>query len=175
MTTAGNQTENGGGMGWWFALIIGTILAAVGLGWFALGETARPAAVRAAMGEEGGDARPSGAPSDEEGLRALSRDPAWLARGKTVYAGLCWTCHGQQGEGTIQGPSLRDERWIIEPTARNILDVIRNGRPNTAMQAMRDWYSADDLAAVAAYVADLARQGGPSTADPEGLHGPLDW
>lgn len=153
--------------------MLAALLAAGVVGWFAVGwETPRPTPSSAA-----GAGGPSGAPSDsdEDGLRALSRDPAWVARGKEVYGGLCWTCHGQQGEGTMQGPSLRDERWIVEPTARNILAVIRDGREGTAMQAMRDWYSADELAAVAAYVAALARAGGASSRDPEGLHGPLDW
>ncbi len=153
----------------WIVLIIAAVVAAAVLGWYALAwETAPAAGVKSAPPAVD-------VPTDEEGLRALSRDPEWLARGKKVYDGMCWTCHGKAGEGTIQGPSLRDAQWILEPTALTIRNVIRDGRPGTAMQPMRDWYRADEIAAVTAYVAELARQGGPSEREPEGLHGPLDW
>lgn len=155
----------------WILVIIAAVLAAAVLGWYALGwDTAQQASGGIRSAPPAIDV-----PTDEDGLRALSRDPEWLARGKKVYDGLCWTCHGKAGEGTIQGPSLRDAQWILEPTALNMHNVIRDGRPGTAMLPMRDWYRADEIAAVTAYVAELARQGGPSDREPEGLHGPLAW
>ena len=156
-----------------FAVVLGVLVVAGVAGWWAMGWDDRAPAPGGLTNAVSQAALP--VPTDEEGLRATTHDPLWLARGESVFAGLCRTCHGNAGGGTLQGPALNDGQWIIEPTMTSILGVIRNGRPGTAMQPMRDFYRADELVAVAAYVADLSRRGGPTERKPEGLHGPIAW
>lgn len=162
--------SEGGGLVWVPILIL-LILGAGVVAWFALD----PAGKRRHRSGGTGAAALGPVPTDEAGLRGLSRDPAWLARGRQVYDNICWNCHGKVGEGTLQGPNLRDGSWISEPTMTAILTTIRDGREGTAMLAMKEWYSPTDLAAVAAYVADLHRHPGPAGKDPEGLNGPITW
>jgi mono/diheme cytochrome c family protein len=160
-----------------WALLLVIILAGAGvLGWFALSwndaqtqippTTSSPTTTTTVLPP---------APSDEDGLRALSHDPAWLAKGKAIFEGLCWTCHGKAGEGGPQAPSLRDDRWISEPNMLGILTTIREGKAGTAMLPMKGMFSEQEIVAVAAYVADLHRHPGPSQRDPEGLNGPITW
>jgi cytochrome c oxidase cbb3-type subunit 3 len=159
------------GLGTVAILLIGVgFCAAAGIGWFVLG---RPR-VHVQEPTTATAAQLGPVPVDEAGLRAISHDAAWLARGKKVYGSICWNCHGANGEGG-QGPNLRDQTWIIEPSMINIVQVISEGKPGTAMQAMGSWYSAEELAAVAAYVADLHRHPGPTGKEAEGLHDGIDW
>lgn len=166
-----NATSPSGGGGLvWVPILILLILGAGVVAWFILD----PAGKRRPRGSGTGVAL-GPVPTDEADLRGLSRDPAWLARGKQVYDNICWNCHGKEGEGTLQGPNLRDGSWIVEPTMTAILTTVREGRSGTAMLPMKEWYSPTDLAAVAAYVADFHRHPGPTGKDPEGLHGPITW
>ncbi len=176
MTTPDLHERKKGGQPWSFAAftaLLGVLVVAGAVGWWALGWDDRVPAPGGATKDA--SLAPLPVPKDEEGLRATSHDPEWLARGATVFAGLCHTCHGNAGGGTLQAPALNDGQWILEPTMANIVGVIRNGRPGTAMQPMRDFYRADELVAVAAYIADLSRRGGPAERKPEGLHGPITW
>jgi len=113
-------------------------------------------------------------PSDEAGLRAIARDPAVLAVGKQVYDSLCWNCHGRSGEGGI-GPNLRDDWWIGGSDMQDLVLVVRNGRPGTAMQPMAAQYSPAQIAAVAAYVVSLKGTTGGNGKAPEGTHKPIGW
>jgi len=113
-------------------------------------------------------------PSDEAGLRALAKDPAVRAAGREVYASLCWNCHGRAGEGGI-GPNLRDDWWIGGSDMQDLVDVIRKGRPGTAMQPMAQHYSPTQIAAVAAYVVSLRGTTGGNGKPPEGTLKPIEW
>jgi mono/diheme cytochrome c family protein len=115
------------------------------------------------------------APSDEAGLRALARDPAVIATGAEIFAGLCWNCHGRAGEGTIQAPNLRDDWWIGGNDMTDLVRVIRDGRPGTAMQPMGQYYTPAQIAAVAAYVVSLKGSTGGNGKSPEGKLAPIAW
>ena len=114
-------------------------------------------------------------PSDEAGLRALVRDPAVLAVGAEVFAGLCWNCHGRAGEGTLQAPNLRDDYWIGGNDMTDLVRVVREGRPGTAMQPMAQYYTPAQIAAVAAYVVSLKGTTGGNGKSPEGKLAPIAW
>jgi mono/diheme cytochrome c family protein len=141
-----------------------------GLGWWALGGDG---AIAAAPLPAASASAP--APVDEAGLRALLRDPAVLERGKAVFAGLCFTCHGPHGEGGL-GPNLRDDSWLTGSSQlTELVRTISAGRPGTAMQPMRNAYPPSDIAAVAAYIVTL--KGGTAGIDkaPEGQHAPITY
>jgi mono/diheme cytochrome c family protein len=46
-----------------------------------------------------------------------------------VGQGVCFTCHGMQGEGTPLGPGMRDQDWInlTDGSLEEIATVIRTG------------------------------------------------
>lgn len=92
-----------------------------------------------------------------------------LDRGKALYADLCASCHGSEGEGSnenfvprIQGQHFayleRQLRWIREGRRRN---------SNPAMTAIVNQMSEADLAVVSDFVSRIGPQ-------PE-LLGPPDW
>ena len=114
-------------------------------------------------------------PVDEPGLRALVRDPAVLATGRAIFDGLCWNCHGRAGEGTLTAPNLRDDWWIGGNDMTDLVRVIREGRPGTAMQSMSTYYTPAQIAAVAAFVVSLQGTSGGNGKAPEGVLDPIAW
>lgn len=115
-------------------------------------------------------------PRSEAELRVASRDPAWIAQGDRLFHSMCQTCHGAHGEGG-QGSNLRDDHWLSEPTMLGIISTIHEGRPDTAMQPMKSWYSEAEIIALAAYIVSLQHDGqtiAPGYA-PQGQPATLDW
>jgi cytochrome c oxidase subunit 2 len=81
-----------------------------------------------------------------------------LLLGKEIFEGACVTCHGLHGEGFI-GPALAGNPVASQPTA--IEAAVRNG-VNT-MPAVGEGWSAQELHAVTAYMAEsIATAGGSS-------------
>lgn len=63
----------------------------------------------------------------------LSRDP--VAEGGLLYAQACASCHGLQGEGISGlGSPLVGSAAVVESTDRELLALIRDGRPADAME-----------------------------------------
>ncbi|HEY8527049.1 MAG TPA: PQQ-binding-like beta-propeller repeat protein [Acidimicrobiales bacterium] len=77
-------------------------------------------------------------------------EPGEEADGEALFAHNCAACHGADGSGG-NGPSLRGIGQ--EHSVEEIAEVITNGRGG--MPAWRDQLTADEIAAVAAYVASL--------------------
>ncbi|MEO8402628.1 MAG: cytochrome c oxidase subunit II [Gammaproteobacteria bacterium] len=74
-----------------------------------------------------------------------------MKRGQQVYLGMCVTCHQADGAGMPPVfPALKGSKITTGPIAEHVATVL-NGKPGTAMQAFRDQYSNDDLAAVITY------------------------
>lgn len=155
-----------GGIGWWFALGLGALALMAIILTVASGGSPRVATSPALA---------AGVPVDEPGLRALVRDASVLAVGKVVYDGLCWNCHGRAGEGTLTAPNLRDDWWIGGNDMIDLVRVIREGRPGTAMQPMAQYYTPAQIAAVAAYVVSLKGTTGGNGKAPEGALKPIGW
>jgi len=71
--------------------------------------------------------------------------------GKTLYAANCVFCHGTDGRGS-SAPQLQNTGL----SRAAIVDVISNGKPDTAMPAFKDRYSSAQIADLVAYVLSLS-------------------
>ncbi len=88
------------------------------------------------------------------------------AQGQALYEANCSTCHGLQGEGTANGPSLQN----VGPAAVDfMLSTGRMPLANPGDQPVRDEpkFTPDQTAAIVAYVETIAPGGEPiPTVDP---------
>ena len=73
------------------------------------------------------------------------------ARGEKVYAANCLACHQATGQG-IKGtfPAL-DGSKIVKGPKRGQIDIVLNGKPNTAMAPFGKQLSDTDIAAAITY------------------------
>ncbi len=102
------------------------------------------------------------------GLAAIV-PPAWAAggdpvKGKAVYEQRCSACHGPQGKG--DGPT---GKVLVPPAAdftsaksrkksdAELLEIIENGKPPSAMIAWKGQLSEQDIRNVLAYVKTLRK------------------
>ncbi|HEY2015088.1 MAG TPA: c-type cytochrome [Bryobacteraceae bacterium] len=61
-------------------------------------------------------------------------DRAAIERGTGLYASNCSFCHGSQGRGSGQAPSLaRGQLFSQDPTGNAVAAIIREGRPSKGM------------------------------------------
>ena len=73
-----------------------------------------------------------------------------MQRGEKVYAANCVACHQANGRGTPPAfPPLAGGKLTTGPKEGHI-DIVLQGRPNTAMQSFKQLGNAD-LAAVITY------------------------
>lgn len=116
------------------------------------------------------EAAPSAPPATPVGDLELPEGltGAMVEQGRTVFesAGFCYTCHGQNGEGTQLGPDLTDDAWLhVDGSYEQIVDLIDAGVPEAkefpGVMVPRggSGISDDDLRAVAAYVWSLSQSG----------------
>ncbi len=95
---------------------------------------------------------------EKKKIAAAAEDPAkvWTlddlkARGEKVYAANCVACHQANGKGTPPAfPPLDGGKLTTGPKAGHI-DIILNGKPNTAMAAFAKQLNDTDIAAVVTY------------------------
>ena len=74
-----------------------------------------------------------------------------MKQGEQVYLSACAVCHQPDGKGTPPVfPALKGGKMTTGPVAAHI-DVVLHGRTGTAMQAFKDQYNDEDLAAVITY------------------------
>lgn len=74
--------------------------------------------------------------------------------GEKIYKQYCVTCHGLYGDMGASGAfNLQKSQLTMEQR----IDVITNGRPNTAMVAWKDILKEDQIKAVAQYVETLRK------------------
>ncbi|HEU4503006.1 MAG TPA: cytochrome c [Nitrospira sp.] len=99
--------------------------------------------------------------------------PGDHGEGRTVYDRHCAECHGPEGRG--DGPkatslSPRPGNLISAQTSaksdQDLLKIIANGRPRTAMAGWNDRLSRDEQLAVLAYIRSLIRFTGSATPPP---------
>jgi cytochrome c oxidase cbb3-type subunit 3 len=75
--------------------------------------------------------------------------------GKRLFTAYnCAGCHSQGGGG--MGPPLMDEKWIYGAKIENIVQTIREGRPN-GMPSFRGKVPDDQIWQLAAYVRSMGR------------------
>jgi len=76
--------------------------------------------------------------------------PDLVARGEKVYAANCVACHQANGKGTPPAfPPLDGSKVATGPKAGH-MDIVLNGKPNTAMQSFKQ-LSDTEIAAVITY------------------------
>jgi cytochrome c oxidase subunit 2 len=75
-----------------------------------------------------------------------------VTRGEKVYAANCVACHQAQGQGTpaMKAPALAGNKNVTAGEETPV-DVVLNGRPNTAMQSFKQ-LSDTEIAAVVTFV-----------------------
>ena len=83
--------------------------------------------------------------------------PATLALGEQVYQTNCQRCHGAGLVPSAEGVADLRLHALMHSDAY-FLDVVRNGRPATAMPPFRDTLSDKQIGAVLAYIQDQAKQ-----------------
>ncbi|MDR8393424.1 c-type cytochrome [Aliifodinibius sp. S!AR15-10] len=125
---------------WWLWLFYFTIAFSVGyllyyqvLGWGPTQHEEYQQEVAAA------EAR-YGAPEEEgdpvkEFTWTVSTEESDIAAGKELFMNpgqLCFTCHGNQGQGLV-GPNLTDEQWLHGCSPKEVAASIINGYPDMGM------------------------------------------
>jgi cytochrome c oxidase cbb3-type subunit 3 len=95
---------------------------------------------------------------------AIAHDPL-LVEGREVYLARCASCHGESGRGDgpiargLAGPpvgNLTDAHWKHGDSPDQVLAVVAQGVPNSAMPAWKSTLSDRALHAVTAYTYYLA-------------------
>ena len=94
----------------------------------------------------------------KKALAAAADDPNkhWdveelVARGEKVYAANCVACHQATGQGTPRVPAARRLQDRRPAPKEGQIDIVLNGRPNTAMAAFGKQLSDTEIAAVITY------------------------
>jgi cytochrome c6 len=97
-------------------------------------------------------------------VQPLSGAGGDAGKGKAVYEQRCLACHGLQGKG--DGPT---GKMLVPPAAdftsaasrkksdADLLKIIENGKPSTAMVAWKGQLSDQDIQNVLAYVKTLRK------------------
>jgi mono/diheme cytochrome c family protein len=100
-------------------------------------------------------------------VRIVPADPSPssdIDRGRRIYEQRCLECHGPQGRGDgVKAPFLspRPGNLVSAATAaksdKDLLKVIANGRPRTAMPAWKDDLSEEEQRDVLRYIRSLVQ------------------
>jgi len=95
---------------------------------------------------------------------AVGLSPGNLEQGRATYERHCADCHGSEGRGDGKlaiSLSPRPGNLISAHTSaksdRDLLNIIANGRPRTAMAGWKDRLSDDEQRAVLAYLRSLVK------------------
>jgi cytochrome c oxidase cbb3-type subunit 3 len=105
-------------------------------------------------------------PMSDESLIALSKDPAAVAEGKTVFLSTCAACHAQQGQGLV-GPNLTDKFWIHGNAPKDLASTVINGWPEKGMPPWGKVLGEDKVRKVVAFVLTIKNTNVPGKA-PQG-------
>jgi mono/diheme cytochrome c family protein len=99
--------------------------------------------------------------------------PGVPEQGKPIYEDRCASCHGLQGRGDgPQAPFLSPRpgnlvsAGISVKSDKELLAVIANGKPRTAMPAWKDLLTEEERRDVLAYIRSLVRFNEPLTPAP---------
>ncbi|WP_114943077.1 c-type cytochrome [Microvirga calopogonii] len=99
---------------------------------------------------------PSGPVEQRSGTGAKYEENAYhIAQGQRLYGWFnCNGCHGNGGGGS--GPPLMDDLWTYGGQIENIVQSIREGRPN-GMPSFRGKVPDEQIWEIAAYVRSMGR------------------
>jgi cytochrome c oxidase cbb3-type subunit III len=81
---------------------------------------------------------------------ALSAAAADQPDGAALFKQNCSMCHGADGKGfaALKTPDFTDPKWQASKTDQEISSVIKNGKPNTMMQAFGSKLKDDEIEAL---------------------------
>ena len=96
-------------------------------------------------------------------LRKVAYDRNLVLTGKTIYRGVCSSCHGERGIGGADYARIAGQQPVyvsatlkrFRDNARNPSDKGRSGRSNQVMEQFARDLTDADIAALAAYLAQL--------------------
>lgn len=99
--------------------------------------------------------------------------PASTERGKAIYQTRCLECHGVEGRGDGEKAPFLSPRpgslvsaAISAKSDRDLLRIIQNGKPRTAMPAWKDILTETEIEEVLLYVRSLVHFSRPLTPSP---------
>jgi len=88
-----------------------------------------------------------------QGTDRLRTDEEALLQGKIMFLTSCAKCHGNFGEGSLEGPNLIDDQWVrLSGTEKEIYMTIKNGIPNTTMLGWKTKMRDEDIQLLARFV-----------------------
>ncbi len=112
------------------------------------------------------EANPSFEPTPEA-LADVVANASMVEQGAETYTAVCASCHGQQGEGII-GPNLTDPYWIHGGTNVDIFNVLTDGVVAKGMPAWEGNLTAEERAALVAYIRSIEGTDPPGAKEPQG-------
>ncbi len=85
-----------------------------------------------------------------------------IGNGKTVYEKNCVACHGTEGKGDgplgkVLVPSAGDLTAAGNTSDQELLEIIQNGRPGTAMPAWKGGLSSQEMQDVLTYIRSFSQ------------------
>jgi cytochrome c oxidase cbb3-type subunit 3 len=108
-----------------------------------------------------------GEPTDEA-IVELSRNESMMEAMAGAFENNCAQCHRADLGGNI-GPNLTDDHWKNVKSPVDIVRVISDGVPGTAMTAWKNRFREPQIMLIAAYVASRRGSGPPNPKAAEGV------
>lgn len=95
-------------------------------------------------------------------------DEAGVAAGKKIFTGVCFACHGANGEGNAVGPNLTDKYWLHGGSLGDVFKTITIGVPDKGMQAWGKTYSPTDIRNLSSFILSLQGTNPPNAKASQG-------
>jgi cytochrome c oxidase cbb3-type subunit 3 len=112
-------------------------------------------------------AKKAGGKLPPEALIAMSKNPATVDQGKSLFVTTCAQCHRADGGGNI-GPNLTDEFWLHGGKPENIQTSVNEGYPLKGMPNWQQQLGEEKTTALIAYVISLKGTNAPNGKAPQG-------
>jgi cytochrome c oxidase cbb3-type subunit 3 len=80
--------------------------------------------------------------------------------GAATFKRLCVMCHGADGKGAshIKTPNFTDPKWQSSTKDKEMREVIKNGKKDSAMPAYGSTLNDEQISAVIAYIRSLKKK-----------------
>lgn len=80
--------------------------------------------------------------------------------GEAIFKKNCMMCHGADGKGfaALKTPDFTSPKWQASRTDKQIREVIKNGKKDTAMAAFGDKLNDQEITALIGYLRSLKKK-----------------